>query len=203
MPESEMIVLIPESTRKAKGGSPDVREVDSVADALPAALRGKLESLREEVRQKSPKGSIDPSGLFPAFRRFQGNMYRNIPADAWEERVPNVEVVIVSGLRGLLASRDTVPAYVHSMAEPMPPFGKLNRWWHGQGLPEILGAYLEAVRPMKVVDLLSLEYRDAVVGYAARLSGIDVRTIDFPGMGRASQPRRGEKVAEILLAGKA
>lgn len=203
MASPEIVVLIPESTRKARGGSADAPAADAVADALPLSVRGELQALREEVVAKSPKGSMDRGGLLPAYQRFQGNMYRHIPEDAWERRAPNVEVVIASGLRGLVASRDSIPTYAHSMAEPMRLFGKLNRWWHDHGLPDILAAYLEAVRPGKVVDLLSLEYRDAVTGYAARLSGIEVKTIDFPGMGRASQPRRGERVAEILRDGKA
>jgi cytoplasmic iron level regulating protein YaaA (DUF328/UPF0246 family) len=199
----EIVVLIPESTRKAKGGSSRFGEVDGISEMLPAPIGGKLRALRDEVRRKSPRGTVEPDDSLPAFLRFQGNMYRNIPGEAWERRAANVEVVIASGLRGLLASRDTVPAYRHSMAEPLPSFGKLNRWWHDHGLPQILAAYLQAVRPRKVVDLLSLEYRESVVGYEAGLSGIDVQTVDFPGMGRASQPRRGEKVADILLTGKA
>ena len=59
------------------------------------------------------------------------------------------------------------------------------------------------MQPRLVVDLLSLEYRQSVVGYAAELKGIDVRTIDFPGMGRASQPLRGERIARILQSGTA
>ena len=96
-----------------------------------------------------------------------------------------------------------MPRYDQSMAESTPPFGKLNRWWHSRGLPRILGAYLEAIRPALVVDLLSLEYREAVTGYEGDLAGIEVRRIDFPGLGRASQPRRGEAVARILRTGKA
>jgi len=136
MAKPEIVVLIPESTRKARGGSSEAPEIDSIASALPAAIRAKLEGLREEVLHKSPKGSVRPGGLLPAYRRFQGNMYMSIPEEAWAHRAPNVEIVIASGLRGLVASRDTVPAYALSMAEPTPPFGKLNRWWHERGLPE-------------------------------------------------------------------
>jgi len=192
----EIVVLIPESTRKARGGSSDGPEVDAISAALPATVRAKLEELREEVLLQSPKGSVRPGGPLPAYRRFQGNMYRNIPDNAWAQRSAKVEVVIASGLRGLVASRDTVPAYA-----PTPPFGKMNRWWHDRGLPAILASYLSAVRPRIVVDLLSLEYRESVAGYAGHLQGVDVRTIDFPGMGRASQPLRGERVARILLSG--
>ena len=203
MAKPEIVVLIPESTRKARAGSSDAPEVDSIASALPAAIRAKLEGLREEVLHKSPKGSVRPGGLLPAYRRFQGNMYMSIPEEAWAHRAPNVEIVIASGLRGLVASRDTVPAYALSMAEPTPPFGKLNRWWHDRGLPEVLAAYLDSIHPRLVVDLLSLEYRQSVVGYAATLKEIDVRTIDFPGMGRSSQPLRGERIARILQSGTA
>jgi len=201
MAKPEIIVLIPESTRKARGGSTDSPEVDSIAAALPGAVRTKLGGLREEVLHKSPPGSVRPGGVLPAYRRFQGNMYMSIPDEAWAKRAPNVEVVIASGLRGLVASRDTIPAYALSMAEPTPPFGKMNRWWHDRGLQGILAAYLESMRPRLVVDLLSLEYRQSVAGYAASLKGIDVQTIDFPGMGRASQPLRGERIARILESG--
>ena len=198
----QIVVLIPESTRKVKGGTTSPPSVDEIAGSLPAADRAKLHSLREEVSRGSPRGSIKSGGVLPAYRRFDGNMYRHIAADAWAARSPHVEVLIASGLRGLLASRDTVPAYDHSMAESTPPFGKLNRWWHSRGLPGILAAYLTAVRPEAVVDLLSLEYRESVAGYADGLRGIDVRTIDFPGMGRGSQPLRGEHVTRILRSGE-
>jgi len=203
MAKPEIVVLIPESTRKAKGGSSDTPEVDAIAAALPASIREKLEGLREEVLRKSPAGSVRSGGFLPAYRRFQGNMYMSIPDEAWTQRAPNVEIVIASALRGLVASRDTVPAYALSMAEPTSPFGKMNRWWHDRGLPGILASYLESIQPRLVVDLLSLEYRQSVAGYAAGLKGIDVRTIDFPGMGRASQPLRGERIARILQSGTA
>jgi len=199
----EVVVLIPESTRKHDGGSAAVPEMDGIENVLSDPMRRKLRDFRKEVAQKSPSGSIDSGRFMPAFQRFDGNMYRYISSDAWENRSPGVEVVIASALSGLVASRDSIPAYRLSMAEALPLFGKMNRWWHAAGLPDILAEYLLAVRPKAVVDLLSLEYRESVAGYEARLPGISVKRFDFPGMGRASQPRRGEKIAEILRTGKA
>src|SRR5438094_8076906 len=187
MAKPEVIVLIPESTRKARGGSTDSPEVDSIAAALPAAVRAKLGGLREEVLHKSPQGSVRAGGLLPAYLRFQGNMYMSIPDEAWSKRAPNVEVVIASGLRGLVASRDTVPSYALSMAEPTPPFGKMNRWWHERGLPGILASYLESMQPHIVIDLLSLDYRHSVGGYAAGVKGSAVRRLAFRATCRASQ----------------
>ncbi len=193
-----LVVLIPESTRKDRGGDAKAKPVDAVSDALPPTERNTLEVLRRDTMEKT-----SPGPLLPAYLRFRGNMYRHIPRKAWEERAAGVEVVIASGLYGLLASRDTALHYEHSMAEALPPFGKLNRWWHANGLPGILAAYLNAARPALVVDLLSLEYRQAVAGYEERLKGVKAKAIDFPGMGRASQPLRGEKVAAILRTGRA
>ena len=195
-------MLIPESTRKRPGGSAGPPREDAIAGALPASTRAKLEGLRDEVLKKSPAGTIDSGKFLPAYQRYDGNMYRMIPREAWEQRSLAVEVVIASALRGLVASRDPIPSYHLSMAETTSPFGKMNRWWHAAGLPDVLATYVTAVRPKTVVDLLSLEYRESVAGYQHRLSGISVKPIDFPGMGRASQPARGEKVAEILRSGK-
>ncbi len=196
------LVLIPESTRKAKGGGPSPAGLAGFDAALPRDARKRLAVLRHQVRESVPGALVGPDEHLPAFQRFRGNIYRAIGEDAWEHRVSGVEVLIVSGLYGLVASRDPVVRYEVSMAEPAERLGKLNRWWRDHGLPGILHAYLEAVHPPEVVDLLSLEYREAVEGYASQLRGTAVRTIDFRGLGRGSQPRRGKKVAELLTTGK-
>ena len=195
-----LVVLIPESTRKATGGDPHAKPTDEFAGALPAKVRDQLYTLRAEVAAKW-KNTAAKEGVMPAYLRYQGNMYRHIPREMWEKRKSGVEVLIASGLYGIVASRDTVFAYPHSMAEETPPFGKLNRWWHDRGLPSVLAAYIAAVKPTLVVDLLSLEYREAVEGYADGLPKSAVKRIDFPGLGRASQPKRGEQVASILWKG--
>ncbi len=192
------VVLIPESTRKAKGGEPAAPAMPRLESALPRDARRKLEVLRDQVRAAAPDAVGVPAELLPAYRRFRGNMYRAIPDEAWEQRVLGVEVVMVSGLYGLVASRDPVVEYHVSMAEPLDRFGKLNRWWHGHGLPNLLHAYIAAIHPDLVLDVLSLEYREAVEGYAAGLQGAKVHTVDFRGLGRGSQPRRGKLVAKVL-----
>jgi hypothetical protein len=195
------VVLIPESTRKAKGGGPARAHAPGFEDSLPRDARRRLTLLQEQVRKAAPDSVPRADEFLPAFQRYRGNMYRAIGDDAWAGRIEGVEVLIVSGLYGVVASRDPIVAYDVSMAEPVERLGKLNRWWRDHGLPSILHEYFEAVHPPDVVDLLSLEYREAVEGYASGLRGIAVRTIDFRGLGRGSQPRRGRKVAEILTTG--
>ncbi len=196
------LVLIPESTRKAKGGGPASSEAAAFDAPLSRDARKRLSVLRDQVRAAAPEAVADPNAFLPAFQRYRGNMYRAIGEEAWDQRIPGVEVVMASGLYGLVASRDPIITYEVSMAEPLERLGKLNRWWRDHGLPALLRTYLEAVHPDQVLDLLSLEYREAVEGYAAGLRGTKVQTIDFRGLGRGSQPRRGKKVAELLLTGK-
>ncbi len=198
----QLLALIPESTRKAKGGDPPAPQAASVLADLPRETRMRLEALRGEMASAASEAVSDDGAYLPAYLRFQGNMYRHIPPEAWEQRSEGVEVLIVSALYGLLASREPAVRYDCSMAEPLGSLGKLNRWWRDHGLPEILAAYVTRVGPRQVVDLLSLEYREAVSGYAARLGGIPVKTINFPGLGRGSQPRRGRIVTEVLGTGR-
>ncbi len=198
MDATRIVVLIPESTRKAKGGERVPAGTASLADALPRDARRKLEVLRAQVRLASAESIEGPEEFLPAYRRFRGNMYRAISEEAWERRIPGVEVVIVSALYGLVASRDPIVAYHVSMAEPHERFGKMNRWWRDHGLPALLRDYLRAIKPEQVLDVLSLEYREAVEGFAGSLRGIQVRQVDFRGLGRGSQPRRGKLVAKVL-----
>ncbi len=198
MDRIQTVVLIPESTRKAKGGAPAGAGATGLEDVLPRDARRKLEVLRDQVREAAGEDAGNPAELLPAYRRFRGNMYRAIPEEAWDQRIPGVAVVLVAGLYGLVASRDPVVAYHVSMAEPLERLGKMNRWWRDHGLPSLLRTYLESIHPGLVLDVLSLEYREAVEGFASGLRGPKVRRIDFRGLGRGSQPRRGKLVAKVL-----
>ncbi len=199
-----VLVLIPDSTRKRKGSLAGAAG-PGVGGSLPAADLGKLVSLRTKVATAAklePGPDIDPASkskvdLMPAYLRYDGNMYRHIPQGVWESRTAGVEVAIVSALYGLVFSREPVRTYGFSMAENLPGLGPLHGWWRENGLPAILASLVKASKAQRVVDLLSLEYRKAVEGYRDLVT-VPVEAIDFPGLGRASQPRRGEAVAGIL-----
>src|SRR2546426_4636289 len=87
----EIVVLIPESTRKATGGASEGPEVDAISAGLPPTARAKLEELRGEGLLKSPKGPVRPGGLLPPYPRFQGNMCRNTPDTAGAQRPAKAE----------------------------------------------------------------------------------------------------------------
>jgi len=199
-----VLVLIPDSTRKRAGSTAGVTG-PSVSEALPPGDLARLVELRTKVAaaaELAPGPDVDPAArgkvdLLPAYLRYDGNMYRYIPPEAWELRTAGVEVAIVSALYGLVFSREPIRTYGFSMAENLPGLGTLHGWWREGGLPGILAALVKGARPERIVDLLSLEYRKAVDGYRDAVKA-PVEAIDFPGLGRASQPRRGEAVAEVL-----
>ena len=200
----QVLALIPDSTRK-RNGSGQGAGGPSIMDLLPREAANRLVGLREKVASSArlpPAADMDPTErgrveLLPAYLRFDGNMYRRIPRKAWEGRKEGVEVAIVSALYGLVLSGEPIRAYDFSMAENLPGLGPLHTWWRENGLPSLLAALIKAAGPTRVVDLLSIEYRKAVQGYRDSLQ-VSVHTVDFPGLGRASQPRRGEFVAALL-----
>ncbi len=200
----EILVLIPDSTRKRKGSITGALG-PAVADSLPAVDFATLVGLRKKVAATAKLAvgpDIDPAStnkveVMPAYLRYDGNMYRRIPREAWESRAAGVEVAIVSALYGLVLSREPIRAYGFSMAEDAPGLGTLHGWWRENGLRAILASLVKATQAERIVDLLSLEYRKAVDGYRDSVK-VPVEAIDFPGLGRASQPRRGEAVADIL-----
>src|SRR2546427_6133969 len=89
----EIVVLIPESTRKATGGSSEGPEVDAISAGLPATGRAKLEELREGVPLKSPKDSVRPGRRPPPYPPLQRHLYPNIPDGAWGQRPAQVAVI--------------------------------------------------------------------------------------------------------------
>lgn len=199
-----VLVLIPDSTRKREG-STERGAGPSIVEAMRQEDAARFVALRKSVATAAgiPSGpDLDPStkgkvDRMPAYLRYNGNMYRHIPRDAWERRKEGVEVAIVSALYGLVLSREPIRVYGFSMAESLSGLGTLHGWWRENGLPHLLASFLEKAGPKRVVDLLSLEYRKAVDGYRDRAS-VPVEAIDFPGLGRGSQPRRGEIVADLL-----
>jgi cytoplasmic iron level regulating protein YaaA (DUF328/UPF0246 family) len=199
-----VLVLIPDSTRKRKGSAAGVA-APGVPQFLPKDDLAHLVGLRRAVaavEKLPPAPDLDPAAkgkadLMPAYQRYDGNMYWHIPRDAWEGRAAGVDVAIVSALYGLVLSREPIRVYGFSMAENLRGLGILHKWWRENGLPEILASLIRSAGAERVVDLLSLEYRKAVDGYRDAVT-VPVEPIDFPGLGRASQPRRGEAVADVL-----
>lgn len=170
------LIAIPCCTTKAGGGDRefDPRDPVRIVNRLPGPAAQRLSGLRRELAEGL---SVDPAGLRagpdlglegpvppvrPAYQRFRGLLYREIPGDAWE-RVrgnPEVDVVIVSSLYGLLDYREPVRDYdLHMDGEFR---GRMVKdYWRRGGLPDVLAALLQGGGYGHIHNYLSTNYNGA------------------------------------------
>lgn len=96
-----------------------------------------------------------------AIDRYTGVLYKELdaaslvgPARARLTR----NLLIVSGLWGLVAPADPIPHYKLKMSANVPPLGKLSTWWR----PQLTAALAPRVKGAVVWDLLPIEHAAAV-----------------------------------------
>lgn len=137
--------------------------------------------------------------LMPAFRRYDGNLYRN--AQLRQQRVANSHrVFIVSALYGILDARDPIRYYNLRMSDTLPGRITIKRWWRNHGLMDVVVNVVERLGATKVHDLLSGHYRDALRNIPNAISkGCSYRPYDYPGMGTGSDYHRGSDVHQLLV----
>jgi hypothetical protein len=171
---TRVVVLLPPSERKAAGGDgvrgpgafPSLeRDRQRVRKALrrrdfdaakqlavgPAATRAAMTLNR----------SVDSAPCLSALRRYTGVLYEALdhggaarPLKSALER----DVVVVSGLWGLLRGDDPVPAYKLPIGASLPTLGRLAAWWRPRLTP-VLAAH---VRGAVVWNLLPAAYAAAL-----------------------------------------
>ncbi len=149
------MILIPPSEGKAPGG-------DGPPWAPATMAVDELDEFRARVL--AALGDRHPAGTeptLPAIERYSGVLYREL--DAASLRTParrrlERQVLIVSGLWGLVAPTDPIPDYRLKMSASLPPLGKLSTWWR----PQLTAALAPRVHRARVWDLLPLEHAAAV-----------------------------------------
>jgi cytoplasmic iron level regulating protein YaaA (DUF328/UPF0246 family) len=209
------MLLLPPSEGKADGGSrrrsPWTPEAGAfgvplgdrrgaVVDALLAAHGGdeKLLGVRGEhlLRAQSANSSLIGAATLPAWQRYTGVVWDHLDA-ATLTPAARKQIVVVSGLLGLVRGDDPVPDYRLKMGANLTPLGKLSTWWR-----ESLTAELERVaRRRLVVDLLPQEHRAALV--LDGLEGVSLTLVDPTGKpgGHFAKAAKGELARAILTDG--
>lgn len=155
------LVLLPPSEGKADGGrgapwSPGSMAVSALDDARQAVL----DALG--VDHPARRGPTRP-----AAERYTGVLYQELdPASIAgpARRRFNANTLVVSGLWGLVAPKDPIPAYRLKMAASVPPLGKLSTWWR----PHLTAALGDRAAGAIVWDLLPNEHAAAVDWTALR-----------------------------------
>lgn len=152
---SEPLILIPPSEAKVGGGEgPSWR---------PGTMRERaLDPARSTVMAAARRAGVLGRGAptVPAMQRYDGVLYGEL---AWStlpvalRRRGNSQVRVVSGLMGLVAPDDPIPAYRLKMSARLAETGRLASWWRPRLAPVLSDLSLGAV----VWDLLPKEHEAA------------------------------------------
>ena len=156
MPGPQPLILLPPSEGKSSGGTGPVWAPGTMADA---ALDGARRSVLKAARGAGVVTRGAPTS--PASTRYTGVLYQeldwsSLPSAARRRGVQQVRTV--SGLWGLVAANDPIPAYRLKMSASLAPMGRLSTWWRPRLAPVLAG--LAAGRA--VWDLLPNEHEAAM-----------------------------------------
>jgi cytoplasmic iron level regulating protein YaaA (DUF328/UPF0246 family) len=153
------VILLPPSEGKAPGGR-------GAPWAPGRSALPELDSARARVLDALAASGVDggvdlgKARTLPAIRRYTGVLYQALD---WESlspearRLGNRSVLIASGLWGLSAPGDPLPAYRLKMSASLAPLGKLSTWWR----PHLTAALAEHLAGRLVWDLLPAEHAAA------------------------------------------
>jgi cytoplasmic iron level regulating protein YaaA (DUF328/UPF0246 family) len=162
VPSPQPVILLPPSEGKAQGGDGPAWAPGRMADRALDRHR------KEVVRRAKAAGATAARGpTMAAIDRYTGVLYRELAwatlrADARRRGADQIR--IVSGLWGLVAPLDPIPAYRLKMSAALPDLGRLSTWWRPRMAPTLAARVEGAV----VWDLLPIEHAAAVDWGACR-----------------------------------
>ena len=172
----------------------------AVVDALRTVRGGdeKLLGVRggHLLRAQSANSSLIGAATLPAWRRYTGVVWDHLDP-ATLTPAAHRQIVVVSGLLGLVRGDDPVPDYRLKMGANLRPLGKLSTWWR-----DALTVELERiVRRRFVVDLLPQEHRAALV--LDGIDGVSVTLVDPTGKpgGHFAKAAKGALARALLTDG--
>ena len=204
------VVLLPPSQGKAPGGTGP-----SWRDAPPgrfAELDPDRRRLLRALRAAGGPAGLERAPTLPAVERYVGVLFSHLDAPslpaAARSRLER-DVVVLSGLWGLVAPNDRIPDYRLTMGAVLPPLGRLSGWWRPRLSPVLDRRVAGAV----VWDLLSAEYATAWrsltgITYARRITPRVVAEVALPdgtverrATSHHAKAVRGAIAREVLVRG--
>lgn len=174
-----------------------------VVDALAQVDGGheKLLGVRGDhlVRARSANASLTGAPALPAWQRYTGVVWDHLDPGTLPAATRK-QILVVSGLLGLVRGDDPVPDYRLKMGASLRPLGKLSTWWR-----ECLTSELARLaRQRVVIDLLPQEHRAALgLDGLDGLDGVSLTLVDPTGKpgGHFAKAAKGELARAILTDG--
>jgi cytoplasmic iron level regulating protein YaaA (DUF328/UPF0246 family) len=176
VPRPQPVILLPPSEGKAPGG-------DGPGWAAGTMAHPDLDRARRQVLRAARAAGATPrrAGTVPAMERYTGVLYQELawatlPAAA--RRRGEAQVRTVSGLWGLVAPADPIPAYRLKMSASLDGLGRLATWWR----PHLSPTLARLTDGRVVWDLLPNEHEAAVDWTASEPARrVTVRFLDVAG----------------------
>ncbi len=174
------VILLPPSEGKAEGGTgpklkisglsfpqlenqrTEVRSALTIAMNGPEATRSKLLGVKGTALASATASNLAvlTSPTMPAIERYTGVLYDALGIDslsARDRKRLNKQVLIFSGLWGVVRPDDMIPDYKLKMGATLAPIGKLSTWWRESITPALEQSVASAV----VWNLLPKEHDSA------------------------------------------
>lgn len=192
------VILLPPSEGKAEGGSgpklrianlsfPQLEEHRStLRAALGAAMKGKeagrskLLGVKGVALASATRANLDvlASPTMPAIERYTGVLFDALDVASLSSRDRkrlNKQVLIFSGLWGVVRPDDMIPDYKLKMGATLPPVGKLSTWWR----EPITTALAATVGNAVVWNLLPKEHDNAWTPFETKHTAVSQPTAVF------------------------
>lgn len=189
---SSPLILLPPSEGKARGGSgpklrfsdlsfPELTQRRSEVHSLlhkamntSEASRSKLLGVKGAALNEatSTNSSILTSPTMPAIERYTGVLYDALDVASLPTRDRNrlnKQVLLFSGLWGVLHTNDLIPDYKLKMGATLPSIGKLSTWWR----EPVTLALAPFARKAVVWNLLPKEHDNAWAPFSDLVSATD------------------------------
>lgn len=167
-----VLILIPCSKSKRKGGTPAYNASSSIINYLTSSSKEHLLRLRkrlfeyfsiqfgQDVDCQEHSYTINYT---EAYKRYKGQIYRQISSSSWDKLIknPGLDLVIVSALYGLLRYDEPIQYYDMSMKNKIG-HRTLKTWWRKNGLCAILKDYIYRNNISEIHNVLSNDYNEAI-----------------------------------------
>jgi len=166
------VVLVPPSESKAPGGTG--------APWTDGSMRFDLDASRRRVMvaaRKALPADLADAPTLPAIDRYTGVLYGALAyhgLDRTARRRIAAQVIVFSGLWGLVAPTDPIPTYKLKMSATAPRLGRLATWWRPRIAP-VLDTHVDR---RVVWDLLPKEHTGAWPTSDAPALRISVKFLD-------------------------
>ncbi|MDA3004584.1 MAG: peroxide stress protein YaaA [Actinomycetota bacterium] len=217
--KEKLIILLPPSEGKALSGKTGTKFTESsgsfgkslgkqrasVIAALKQAHGGSAKLLGVSgahlARAQQANLALRGAKTLPASQRYTGVVWDHLDLGSLPfalQKIAAKNIVIVSGLLGLVAAGDATPDYRLKIGASLAPMGKLSSWWRDE-LSCALNKYCAGA---VVVNLLPQEHASAFVADEKAISRylhVDLATKSGTAGGHDAKAAKGRLARHLLL----